>query len=102
MSAKKLPWVVEIRHDGTWTFPDPVNCPDIPVKDYRRPIKARQPIKTLGMALHLAKLVSRSGGSATVLQYHPATAQHTVFCHYTPYEVALAELIDRVRGGTDR
>lgn len=103
MSAKA--WKCRIHFDGTKVEPGPDDLPDhcsdpeefadLMVVDYSRPIDATQVCWSRDEALYIARTVSRNGGAATVLHRCPASGQETVFAHYGPYEVALAELLEK-------
>lgn len=91
--ARKRPWKVRFHYDGTKQFPDCEHDFDRAyIIDTTRPIDGLHAFASDTQAHHIARTVSRNGGSATVFHRDPTTGIETDHRTYQPYETALQEL----------
>lgn len=92
--SRTRPWKVHFRFDGTKTFSDDESMTGLYVVDTSRPIVGTSSHRDDGAADAAARRVSRNGGTARITLRDSITGDETEIRTYTPYEVALQDLVD--------
>ncbi|WP_255251201.1 hypothetical protein [Mycobacterium avium] len=88
------PWKVHFRFDGTKTFSDDESMTGLYVVDTSRPIVGTTSHRDDAAADTAARRVSRNGGSARITLRDSITGDESEIRIYTPYEVALQDLVE--------
>lgn len=93
-AGRTRPWKVHFHFDGTKTFSDDESTVGFYVVDTARPITGTSSHRDDAAADVAARRVSRNGGTARITLRDSITGGETEIRVYTPYEVALQDLVE--------